>query len=520
MARPNNFFKTLNGVPVHYDRLPLAAYGSRGVPYDFYATRDFENKLDAFFAELEAVCPLGRPEVITSGGAWVDKPLYHGSGEAFDLDGIHWADKRFVTREFPNDRRFYVGVEALLRKHFPTVLNYYFNQAHEDHFHIDLGGQLAFNRVRNKVLFLQSALTHVMEMPVAIDGGWGTETAGATANALAKLNISGQLENLDTWRQFLAAISARAFGETISETVPTGKRVTVRKQTVGSEQKWFATVDDEPEFLVGQEVPYPPQDGRGLKNYGGVKYNPDDYRAEYGFWADLILPTAICESAAGFFNTINTWDRAHFTFGFMQFAAHVFDGDFAQYFRGLLAMPEAADYFPDLQLKNNLVHRKVNGDLVNLETNTEPTKLALYLNPNYQAVERVEVENAARFMHWSNNSLASRQRQVEVSVKTFRQILSQRAETFSLDGKLDKVCLVIADIYHQGRGGPNRQTLIKNALATSGDMEKAYRNLLTIGQDKHAPRINTLKGKITSMVADEKLGIMKYSTANKDFVPM
>ena len=521
MPRPNNFFRTLNGVPVHYDRPPLAPYGSRGVAYDFYATADFEHKLDAFFADLEAVCPLGRPEVITSGGAWVDKPLFHGSGEAFDLDGIHWANKSFVTLEFPNDRRFYVGIDALLRKHFPTVLNYYFDEDHRDHFHIDVGGSMAFARSkRSKVLFLQSALTHVMEIPVAIDGGWGPQTAGATTLALNELNLNGQLENLNTWRQFLDAISTRAFGENISEPVPAGKRVSVRKETNGNEKKWFATVDDEPEFLVGQEVPYPPQGGRGLKNYGGVKYNPDDYRAEYGFWADLILPTAFCESAAGFFNTINTWDRAHFTFGFMQFAAHVFDGDFAQYFRGLLAMPEAADYFPDLVLKNSLVHQKVNGNLVNLETNTEPTKLALYLNPNFQAIEQVEVENAARFMHWSNTSLASRKRQVEVSVKTFRKILRDRETTFSLDGKLDKVCLVIADIYHQGRGGPNRQTLIKNALATNGDMEKAYRNLLTIGQENHAPRINTLKGKIASMVAAGKLGIKKYSTAQHDFVSL
>ncbi|MEA2207073.1 MAG: hypothetical protein QOE77_3849 [Blastocatellia bacterium] len=517
MARPDNFFRTLNGIPVHYDRPPVAPYGSRGVAYDFHGTNELESKLDACFAELEQVCPLGRPEVLTSGGAWVDKPGFHGSGEALDLDGIHWANKAFVTLNFPTDRRFYLGIEAVLRKHFPTVLNYYFNAAHHDHLHLDLGGQIAFNRVRSKILFLQAALTYVLEIPVAIDGGWGPETSGGITRALTELNISGQLENLDTWRQFLAAVSQRAFSDTAMP-LTTGKTVTVRKQTAGNAKKWFATIDDEPEFFVGREASYPPQGGKGLSGYEGMKYKPEDYRAEYGFWADFILPTAFCESEQGFFNALNTWDKAYFTFGFMQFGAHVFNGDFAKYFRGLLALPEAAAYFPNLELKDNRVHQRVNGNLVNLETNTDPTKLAKYLNPDFQVVEPVEAENAARLIHWSNNSLASRKLQVAVSIEFFRQTLTDHAVVFSLDGKPDKVCLVIADIYHHGRGGQKKQTLIKNALATNGDMEKAYRNLLTIGQDNHAPRINTLKAKVAAMIAAGTLGRMKYDAAQSDFV--
>jgi len=518
MARPANSFRTLNGVPVQYARPPVAPYGSRGIAYDFYATQEFEDKLDACFAELEQVCPRGRPEVITSAGAWVDKEGYHGRGEAFDLDGLHWSDTKFITLDFPTERRFYLGVEAVLRKHFPTVLNYYFNQAHHDHLHLDLGHEMAFNRVRrNKVLFLQAALTHVLEIPVAIDGGWGPQTSGATTRALDELNISGQLENLDTWRQFLTAISTRAFSEAIPST--TGKTVSVRKVNVGNERKWFATVDNEPEFVVGREAYFANQNGRGLTSYEGLKYNPDDYRAEYGFWADFIYPTACCESVAGFFNTLNTYDRAYFTFGFMQFAAHVFGGDFAKYFRRLLALPEALAYFPDLELKDNRVHQRVNGGLVNLETDTEPPKLAKYLNPDFHVVEPIEAKNAARFIHWTTNSLASRKLQVEISVEAFRQILSQRAGTYSLDGKPDKVCLVIADLHHHGRGGTNVVNLINNALATNGDMEKAYRNLLEIGGADYAPRINTLKTKVAAMIAAGKLGNMKYSTAQQDFVP-
>jgi hypothetical protein len=49
-------------------------------------------------------------------------------------------------------------------------------------------------------------------------------------------------------------------------------------------------------------------------------------------------------------------------------------------------------------------------------------------------------------------------------------------------------------------------------------MEKAYRNLLTIGQDNHAPRINTLKAKVAAMIAAGTLGRMKYDAAQSDFV--
>ncbi|HKO98443.1 MAG TPA: hypothetical protein VJU86_15710 [Pyrinomonadaceae bacterium] len=509
---PDNFFNTLNGVPVHYDREPLAPYGSPGVPYDFHATQEFESRLDACFAELEEVCPLGRPEVITSAGAWVNKTGYHGLGEAFDLDGIHWSEKIFIALNFPDDRRFYLGVDAVLRKHFPTVLNYYFNNEHHDHLHMDLGGQMGFVRVRHKVLFLQAALTYVLHIPVAIDGLWGPETSGGTAQALSDLNIAGQLENEATWREFLTAVSSRAFSE------DTVKSVIVRRQTVN--KTWFATVDDEPEFVVGREVSFDQQDGKGITSFSGVKYRPDDYREEYGFWADLIFPTAVCESLDGFFNTINTYDRAFFTFGFMQFAAHVFDGDFARYFRGLLTLPEAADYFPELQLENDRVHRRFNGGLVNLETNTNPSKLALYLNPDFQVIETREVENAARLIHWSNNSLACREMQVEVAVETFQTILRSFATSYSLDGKPDKVCLVIADLHHHGRGGQTVVSKIQNALDTNGDMDQAYLNLLQIGRPRWNNRIDALKGKVAELIAAGKLGIMKYSTAEHDFVPM
>ena len=84
-------------------------------------------------------------------------------------------------------------------------------------------------------------------------------------------------------------------------------------------------------------------------------YRASDHRATFGFWADFIEPTAICEGQS--FLTLNTYDRARFTFGFAQFAAHVPNGDFVTWFREMLSEPDVNDYFPDLGLQNDRIVR-------------------------------------------------------------------------------------------------------------------------------------------------------------------
>jgi hypothetical protein len=215
MPRPSNSFTTLGGgVPVQYDRLTPAAYGTRGVPHTFFSTASFEDKLDSCFEQLWELNPFGRAQVITSAGAWVDKPGFHGSGRAFDLDGLFWAEKTFVTLHDGfegRDRRLYLAVEAVLRMHFGEVLNYNFNAAHHDHFHIsDVEPGFTTGRATT-VYFLQNALTFVLGRPVGIDGQFGPQTSGALTAALGELGISGSLGNLAVYRQFLAAVANRVF---------------------------------------------------------------------------------------------------------------------------------------------------------------------------------------------------------------------------------------------------------------------------------------------------------------------
>jgi len=209
-----NFFRELAGIPVHYARPPLAPYGTKGVEYKFFIEKDFEQKLHNSFTELFVRADLEDPQVITSAGAYVNKSGYHGLGRAFDLDGIFWKDKIFIANNYPADSHFYLGVEAVLRKHFGTVLNYNYNVAHHDHLHIDEGGVIGFNSAsRSATLFVQDALSKLLDIPTAVDGVYGSQTERNIKQGLEQLNITGLITTAQVWLDFLTHLADLAFAK-------------------------------------------------------------------------------------------------------------------------------------------------------------------------------------------------------------------------------------------------------------------------------------------------------------------
>jgi hypothetical protein len=223
MPRPDTSFPTVADVPLHYDRLP-GQYGTRGQPRPFFMTAAFHSKLEACFAELWDLCPLGQAEVIATAGAWVEKPGAHGAGRAFDLDAIFWPERTFVTLHYPNDRGVYLAVEAVLRRSFGTVLNHEYNAAHHDHFHVDDLTAVGFVRQhRSRVLFVQMALRDLFGRPIAVDGRWGPQSAGATAAVLHRHGLgeandpSNAAEVADllaaAWLPFLLIVARAGFAE-------------------------------------------------------------------------------------------------------------------------------------------------------------------------------------------------------------------------------------------------------------------------------------------------------------------
>ena len=250
----------------------------------------------------------------------------------------------------------------------------------------------------------------------------------------------------------------------------------------------------ENQFIIGYRTKY--QDNFGLFNIDvktGLTYQPDDFRTAHGFWADFIFPTAYVESKGSYF-CLNTYDRAQFTFGFMQYAAHVPNGDFVRFLRALLQLPLATEYFPRLRLQQGRIFYENSNQTFNqLETDASTQLLMNYLNPTLLDIENQETISSARMVHWAQNDPKNPTVQVSLAIELFQSNLPRYHHRLGLADAPVSVCAAVCDILHQGRGTFDR---IAAALNTGGNWDHAYANLLLIGMVNYAERINGLKRKI------------------------
>jgi hypothetical protein len=272
---------------------------------------------------------------------------------------------------------------------------------------------------------------------------------------------------------------------------------------------------NQPKFLVGRETVY--HGNEGLVNAAvqtGLAYQAETYKDEFGFWAYFILPTAKAESNSSFL-CLNTYDRARFTFGFMQYAAHVPNGDFVVFFKKLLVLNNAADYFPKIVLKDKRIfYRNTNGTLTQLESDSSSEGLMNYLNPTLADIENQELICSARFIHWATTDAKHRRIQVETAIEHFKNNMKHYAVSYNLNGYPDKVCLVICDILHQGRA---KSRHIIEAINTNGNFEKAYNNLLQLGKEQYPERVRTVQTNIANLVTQGIFG-KTYKQSTNEFV--
>jgi len=271
-----------------------------------------------------------------------------------------------------------------------------------------------------------------------------------------------------------------------------------------------ARADGGPKFAVGKQVSF--HDNRGLANDNSplarqFNYAAADFVQAIGFFAQFIEPTAMCEGRS--FITLNTYDRAKFTFGFTQFAAHVPNGDFVTWFRAMLGQPEAADYFPDLAVENGHIVKLGMHGSEPLETSQSTAGLMDYLNPSLGGVDDDEVIAAAKFIHWTMNHPGSRELQVRQMVTTAHALLAQADTRIGLDGVSGDLCCIVMDIRHQGRG-------------TFADMQRALRAtdpfnaLLGIGASPFPERVRMLRNALRPLRED--FARKHWSRAQKDLV--
>ena len=80
-----------------------------------------------------------------------------------------------------------------------------------------------------------------------------------------------------------------------------------------------------------------------------------------------------------------------------------------------------------------------------------------------------------------------------------------------MNGADETICLVVADIRHQGRA---KSPAIVAALQSPQPLNA----LLNIGEPKYHERLLTLRREIKALTQDGTFGALKYNLANKDFV--
>lgn len=308
--------------------------------------------------------------------------------------------------------------------------------------------------------------------------------------------------------------------------VPPRPRVTSRV-VAGQRTEYYARIDDGPEFYVARKVRY--QGRVGLTQPSGALdgpvYSAQDYTALYGPVAALIGVIAAGESG-GRFNRLNSFDRAAFTFGFFQLAAHTPDDNLILLFRRLVVEhPGFQRHFPDLLLREGRLHRSADGiTATKLEREyprpDKPEELILkdfmaYLNPDALSVDTAEIDAAARLVALAQDA-AFNALQVRVAAEITMSKLRRRYDAwYTLDGRSDLICTAIADIHHQSRGG---KQAVRQALAQP-TLEAQLESLCRIGRSSYPERCETLRTALAQARADGLLGHHVFDRASGLFRP-
>lgn len=281
-------------------------------------------------------------------------------------------------------------------------------------------------------------------------------------------------------------------------------------------KRHFASPAGGSEFYLGRKTKFGARVGlgRGVAEYWGQRFRAADYPA-IGHWGDILELTGQCESA-NTFNCINTYDRAAFTFGFYQLAAHTPDDNLILLLRRATALPEAAAYLPGMFLQGGgLRWRDANGLAVDLEATaqigSERQNVALmrHLNPDPDAVGEAERSYVARLTHWSEQSAAFRQAQVDIAHAILAKKMRVYESRYGLDGRSDSICAIVADIHHQGRA---KVSAVRKALAAAEAKEA-----LILVNPGETGRIANLRAKLAEMEAAGRLGQLRYVAAGNGF---
>ncbi len=223
-------------------------------------------------------------------------------------------------------------------------------------------------------------------------------------------------------------------------------------------------LDTSERIYVGRTTNYGSR--RGLSRYSDtIPYDRFKAEATIGAWAHFIYPSVMAESG-GRHLVINAWDRAHFTWGFYQLAAHTAGDNLILLMRELVQLPSAKRYFPDLVLVDGKLAQMTGDGPVTLErqaevnvggwTETQLPDFMAYLNPSSRRLDNQEVIASAKFIAWAEEDPAMLETTIRVSTGIMKRKIRHWAGRLDLLGKRPELAIWVSDMFHQGRGSLNK----------------------------------------------------------------
>ncbi|WP_411847610.1 peptidoglycan-binding domain-containing protein [Roseibacillus persicicus] len=276
------------------------------------------------------------------------------------------------------------------------------------------------------------------------------------------------------------------------------------------------------EFYVGKIHTYGSR--RGLSRYSSeIKYDRFEAAKDEGLWAHFSWPTIMAESNGNLI-TINAWDRAHFTWGYYQLAAHTAGDNLILLMRELLTLASAKKYFPDLTLVSGKVHQIISGHTRNLEKEVmvpvstwkerQIPRFMQYLNPSSKKLENEEVITAAKLIDWARTDPEVLKITASVSMRILKKKARWAASKYDLSGERPELAVWVSDILHHGRG---KSSLIRNALSASSYEEKLERLYKIDKHGKFEGRRNTVRDRLSDLTNEDRFKGVKFGEGPLSF---
>ncbi len=313
---------------------------------------------------------------------------------------------------------------------------------------------------------------------------------------------------------------------------------------------FFYKIDSESDsHYIGKREPDPESSNWGINNIK-TKICQPDYNQKFPKF-DLkfikekldknafnvpfyLMMYTIANGEGQYFNTINTYDNVNFTIGPFQFAAHSID--FVKYLKYVLLQPNNPFLELNISEKDNKIHRKSDDSLLENQgdkdnNNNGNLRLRHFLNPNFNdtLIENQELINIARFQYFIMNEIE----QINL-VGNFKEHLAWLLNdihdglirnNFSkgLNNLSLRLCCVIVDIIHHGRGKLNNKGPYKNIADILnrhiGNIELAYEDLININMaSKWEKRRKSLRNSIDELSKNIDYEFNRFYFIDRKFI--